>query len=246
AGHSHWKNIKETKELKDAQKQKTFSLVIRKIKIAVQGNGSTNPKLNSFLAKVLEEAKAKDIPSSTINTALQRFKGPQFFVEGRALSGCSVIVESFSDKPKWFRQSVQHILKTYGGRIADAGSCCHMFDYKGVIYVPGTSTDNSRVLNYDKAFELAIEAGAEEVVEDSDENDEKIFKFICETKELHQVRKSLIDLSLHPYEARLEHIPHTFVNIEKENVDVALKLVGDLEALEDASQVFHNIQVAQT
>lgn len=243
AGHSHWKNVKETKIQKDSEKQKISHAIVRKIGVVIQmEGGQVDPKLNSALARVLEEGKSKDVALTTMMQAVQRaketkvLKGPQMFVEARVFVGCSVIIESFSDKQKWYKHSLQHILKQYNGGITDGGTIRHHFDFKGVVYV---SADLEK-LDYDRAVEMAVEANAEEVTKQVD-GDDKVFKFLCETKELHEVKKSLQAQSLKPYEARLEFLPNTFIELSSDQMQLAHQLIEELMSIDGTTNVFHNM-----
>lgn len=255
AGHSKWKNIKATKEARDSQRQKMITGLVRRMKTAVTlCGGETNPKFNLMLSRILEEGKAKDVPSATMNRTLERLaKGSARIgtnpsvVEARAVTGVSYIIETFSERPKYFRQQVQSVMKTHGGTIAEMGVCSYLYDRKGAIYVhavPMNQKENAEFekLEFEKVFELAIEAGAEEVFEDVDENNEQMFKFVCDMKEFNNVKKYIEGQGIKPFEARLEYLPQTRVKLEGEALDLSQQIVYDLEALEETETVFHNIE----
>jgi len=243
AGHSHWQNIRHIKGANDALKQKVNADITRKIKLAVlDGGGSTNPKLNSNLARVLDEGKAKDVPSATMLEALKRIergkstKGSQVFVEARAIGNSCVIVEGQTDKPKWFRQQVQHVLKQYGGRIGDSGVAAPNFHFKGVVYsfVDGDA-------NMDRALEAAIEAGAEDVQLNEEDNS---YQFICDSKQVHAVKTSLTTLGFKVHDARQEFLPHTYVKLDLDTLSLASEMLDKLEVVEDVARVYSNVDSA--
>jgi len=243
AGHSHWQNIRHTKGANDAIKQKVNAEITRKIKLAVlDGGGSTNPKLNSSLARVLDEGKAKDVPSATMTEALKRIergkstKGSQIFVEARAIGNCSVIIEGQTDKPKWFRQNLQHVLKQYGGRVGDSGVASPNFHFKGVVY---SFVDGD--VNMDRALEAAIEAGAEDVQLSEEDN---CYQFICDSKQVHNVKTSLMTLGFKVHEARQEFLPHSYVPLDPDTLNLALEMMDKLEVVDDVSHVYANIDSA--
>jgi len=208
----------------------------------LDGGGSTNPKLNSNLAKILDEGKAKDVPNSTMLEALKRIekgkstKGSQVFVEARAIGNCSVIIEGQTEKPKWFRQQVQHVLKQYGGRIGDSGVASPNFNFKGAVY----SFVESEV-DMDRALEAAIEAGAEDVQLNEDDN---CYQFVCDPKQVHAVKMALIPLGFKVHDARQEYLPHSFVQLDPDTLNLAAEMLDKLEGSEDVTRVYSNIDFA--
>jgi len=245
AGHSHWQNIRHIKGANDAIKQRVNAEITRKIKIAVlDGGGITNPKLNSNLAKILDEGKAKDVASATMLEALRRIergkstKGSQVFVEARAIGNSSIIVEGQTDKVKWFRQQVQHVLKQYGGRIGDSGVASQNFHFKGAVYsfVDGEA-------DMDRALEAAIEAGAEDVLLDEEDN---CYQFICDSKQVHAVKTALMKLQYKVHDARQEFLPHAFVRLDPDTLNLAADMLDKLEVTEDVTRVYSNIDSAKS
>jgi translational activator of cytochrome c oxidase 1 len=226
------------------QKQKTAADITRRIRNAVREGGNTNPKLNSALAKVLEDGKARDVSNTTMLDALKRLekakdiKGSQLFVEAKGIGNCMLIVETYTDRPKWTRQLVQHVMKRYGGTIGESGTSMHSFQFKGVVYVPA-GADCS--LSKDDALDAAIEAGAEEVHDGFDDGDRPMYLFICETKQLHTVKKALEAKGIQCSAARLEFLPHSLVHLDPESLDQAAEMLDELVALEDVVRVFDNI-----
>lgn len=245
AGHSHWHNIRHIKESKDALKQKASLDVVRRIKLAVQEGGGANPKLNFRLARVLEDGKAKDVSSVTMLDVLKRMekgrdmKGASIYVEAMGIGNCMVIVEAFTDRPKWLRQEIQHVMKKFGGRIGEAGSSAHSFNFKGIVYL---LKNQEKPLSEDEAFEIAIEVGAEEVIQGQNEDGHDSYQLICAPKELHAVKKALEGRGFKPESARLEYIPHVFTKLNEASLEVASRMLDSLEAVEETVRVYDNIE----
>lgn len=246
AGHAHWQNVKKVKTEKDDQRQKIINQTVQRLRSAVREGGSTNPGVNTQLARVLQMGKLRDVPNATMMEAIRKLekkdmKGSQLYIEGRGLMNCQVIVEVYTDRPKRARQQVQHVLKKYGGGIGESGTARPSFNFKGVIYV---CNEGDKSLSRDEALEKAIEAGAEDVVDGCDDEDRPALKFICDTKELHVVKKALDENGLETGTARLEFVPHTLTVLEGAALDAASEMRASLEQVEDAVRVFDNIGVA--
>lgn len=245
AGHSHWHNIRHVKESKDALKQKTSQDVVRKIKLAAREGGSVNPKLNSRLARVLEEGKARDVSNVTMMEVLKRMekgkdmKGATVFIEAIGIGNCMVIVETYTDRPKWIRQEVQHVMKQYGGRIGEAGTSAHSFNFKGIVYLV---KDQEKPMSEDEAFEVAIEVGAEDVMQGLNDDGQDTYQLICDPKQLHAVKKALEGRGFKPDAARLEYIPHVFTKLDEACLGIASRMLDGLEAVEEVVRVYDNIE----
>nr|KAF6459213.1 translational activator of cytochrome c oxidase I [Rousettus aegyptiacus] len=117
----------------------------------------------------------------------------------------------------------------------------HSFDKKGVIIV-GVEDKEKKAVDLERALELAIEAGAEDVKETEDEEEKNIFKFICDASSLHEVRKKLDFLGLCPVSCTLEFIPNTKVQLADPDLELAAHLIQALGNHEDVIQVYDNIE----
>lgn len=219
--------------------------VVRKIKLAVREGGSTNPKLNSALARALEDGKTKDVSNVTMLETLKRMekakdvKGSTLFVEAKGIGNCMLIIETYTERPKWTRQQVQHVLKQFGGSVGEAGLASHSFRFKGLIYL---LKSKEMTLKEDQVVEVAIEVGAEEVVDGFDDDNQESYLFICDPKQLHSVKKSLEKHGLTASAARLEYVPHTFTKLDEAYLGIASKMLDGLEALDDVTRVYDNIE----
>lgn len=117
----------------------------------------------------------------------------------------------------------------------------HSFDKKGVVVV-GVEDKEKKVVNLERALELAIEAGAEDVKEAEDEDEKNLFQFICDASSLHQVRKKLDSLGLCSVSCTLEFIPHSKVQLADPDLEQAARLIQALSNHEDVIQVYDNIE----
>lgn len=240
AGHNKWSKVRHIKGPKDTERSRIFSKLCLSIRLAVR-EGGPNPELNSQLAHILEVCRQKQVPKSTIEASLkmEKTKGIYLLYEGRGPGGSSLLIEALSNSGSKCHSDIKHILNKNGGMMAEGAR--HSFDRKGVIVV-GVEDREKKEVNLERALELAIEAGAEDVKETEDEEEKSIFKFICDASSLHQVRKKLDSLGLCPVSCTLEFIPNTMVHLGDPDLEQAAHLIQALGNHEDVIQVYDNIE----
>lgn len=240
AGHNKWSKVRHIKGPKDTERSRIFSKLALSIRLAVK-EGGPNPELNSHLAHILEVCRNKHMPKSTIEASLKMEKTKDIYLlyEGRGPGGSSLLIEALSSSGSKCHSDIKHILNKNGGMMAEGAR--HSFDKKGVIVV-GMEDREKKEVNLERALELAIEAGAEDVKETEDEEEKNIFKFICDASSLHQVRKKLDSLGLCPVSCTLEFIPNTKVQLADPDLQQAAHLIQALGNHEDVIQVYDNIE----
>ncbi|XP_054430885.1 translational activator of cytochrome c oxidase 1 isoform X2 [Pteronotus mesoamericanus] len=240
AGHNKWSKVRHIKGPKDTERSRIFSKLCLSIRLAVR-EGGPNPEFNSQLAHILEVCRQKHMPKSTIEASLkmEKTKGIYLLYEGRGPGGSSLLIEALSNSGSKCHSDIKHILNKNGGMMAEGAR--HSFDRKGVIVV-GVEDREKKEVNLERALELAIEAGAEDVKETEDEEERSIFKFICDASSLHQVRKKLDSLGLCPVSCTLEFIPNTMVRLADPDLEQAAHLIQALGNHEDVIQVYDNIE----
>ncbi|XP_007957932.1 translational activator of cytochrome c oxidase 1 [Orycteropus afer afer] len=240
AGHNKWSKVRHIKGPKDTERSRIFCKLSLSIRLAVK-EGGPNPELNSNLASILEVCRSKHMPKSTIEAALKMEKAKDIYLlyEGRGPGGSSLLIEALSNSGSKCRSDIKHILNKNGGMIAEGAR--HSFDKKGVVVV-GMEDRAKKAVTLERALELAIEAGAEDVMETEDEEEKNIFKFICDTSSLHQVRKTLDALGLCSVSCTLEFIPNTKVQLADPDLEQAAHLIQALSRHEDVIQVYDNIE----
>ncbi|XP_012299246.1 translational activator of cytochrome c oxidase 1 [Aotus nancymaae] len=240
AGHNKWSKVRHIKGPKDAERSRIFSKLALNIRLAVK-EGGPNPELNSNLANVLEVCRSKHMPKSTIEAALKMEKTKDIYLlyEARGPGGSSLLIEALSNSGSKCQSDIRHILNKNGGMMAEGAR--HSFDKKGVIVV-GVEDIEKKAVNLERALELAIEAGAEDVQETEDEEETNIFKFICDASSLHQVRKKLDSLGLCSVSCALEFIPNSKVRLAEPDLEQAAHLIQVLGNHEDVIHVYDNIE----
>lgn len=240
AGHNKWSKVRHIKGPKDAERSRIFSKLSLSVRLAVK-EGGPNPELNSNLASILEVCRSKHMPKSTIEAALKMEKTKDMYLlyEGRGPGGSSLLIEALSNSSSKCHSDIKHILNKNGGMMAEGAR--HSFDKKGVIVV-GEEDREKKPVNLERALELAIEAGAEDVKEIEDEEEKNIFKFICDASSLHQVRKKLDSLGLCSVSCTLEFIPNTKVQLADPDLEQAAHLIHALSNHDDVIHVYDNIE----
>lgn len=167
AGHSKWANIQHRKGRQDAKRGKIFTKIIKEITVAARmggGDAAMNPRLRAAVA----EAKEENMPADNIIRAIKKGTGElegvnyeEIRYEGYGINGAAIIIDCLTDNKQRAVMDVRHALSKHGGNLGTDGSVAFMFKHCGqLIYEPG--------LNEDKVMEIALEAGAEDIVTDED------------------------------------------------------------------------------
>ena len=167
AGHSKWANIQHRKGRQDAKRGKIFTKIIKEITVAARlGGGDVN--MNPRLRAAVAEAKEENMPADNITRAIKKGTGElegvnyeEIRYEGYGINGAAIIIDCLTDNKQRAVMDVRHALSKYGGNLGTDGSVVFMFKHCGqLVYEPGTSED--------KVMEVALEAGAEDIVTDED------------------------------------------------------------------------------
>uniref|UniRef100_A0A8D0B3N9 Translational activator of cytochrome c oxidase 1 n=1 Tax=Salvator merianae TaxID=96440 RepID=A0A8D0B3N9_SALMN len=239
AGHNKWSKVKNVKIPKDHERALLFQKLSMMIRVAVK-EGGPNPQLNSNLAGIIEQCRSKNMPKSSIEAAIaggEKAKSSYLLFEVRGPGGCSLLIETLTDNVNRTSHEIHHLLNRYGGLISRGAR--HCFEKKGIITVSSKDQSGSPVY-LERALELAIEAGAEDVQEQED--DEKmVLKFICAVPMLHKVRKNLESQGLCPFSSGLEYIPTVNVQLSDEEMVQASQLLNALQDSLDVVQVYDNV-----
>ncbi|KAM7381710.1 hypothetical protein PAMA_012516 [Pampus argenteus] len=237
AGHNKWSKVKNIKGPKDEARARVFMKFALMIRIAVKEGGS-NPDLNINLAQVLEQCRRRNMPKASIETAIKtaiKAKTSQLMFEARGPGGCLLLIEVLTDMKSRSHQEIKRLLIRSGGMLSDGAR--HNFTRRGVVVVQGQN------ITMDRALELAIEVGAEDVQEIEDEEEQPHLQFICDMMDLKKVRDSLEGLGMQIMSAGLEFIPRTVLSLDQDQLEAASTLIESLNDYPDVVRVWDNIQV---
>ena len=235
SGHSKWSTIKRQKGAKDAARGAVFTKLGNAIAIAARSG--TDPDMNFSLRLAIDRAKAANMPAANIQRSIDRVKDKdaaqltEVIYEGYGPGGVAVLVECATDNLNRTYPEVKLAFSKHGGNIAEKGAVAFQFDHKGVIRVKQTG---------DALMLKALDAGAEDVIEESDES-----IIYTDQKELAKVRDDLRSQDIKIEEAELAYVPNTTIAIT--DAQTAGKIIRLMEALEDnadVSNTFVNFDIA--
>lgn len=239
SGHSKWNNIKNKKGKSDAARSKIFTKIGREIAVAVKSGGS-DPALNSKLYDVIQKAKINNMPNDNISRSIKKAAGELGSVsyenmtyEGYGCGGSAVIVECLTDSKNRTAGDVRCFFDKGGGSLGTTNCVSFMFEKKGVI-----AAERGESVTEDEIFELAIEAGADDVsIED------EVFVVKTSPSDFDQVRNNLADKGVVFTSAEIEWIPTNTITLADENLAKFRKMIDALEDLDDVQNVFHNVEL---
>jgi YebC/PmpR family DNA-binding regulatory protein len=240
SGHSHWATIRRKKGAADAKKGAIFTRLAREIVMAAREGGG-DPGTNVRLALAIEKARAGNMPKDNIERAVRRGSGEdkdaaaieEITFEGYAPHGAAIMIDCVTDNRNRTIAEVRHIFSRSGGTMAEAGAVGWQFDRKSYFSFPKEN------LNYDAAFELAIEAGADDV-QDAGED----IEIVGPVSSFKTIGDALRAKNVALDEAGLRLIAKQELDLSVDATLSVLKLVESLEELDDVQNVFHNVRLS--
>lgn len=236
AGHSKWANIKHKKAAVDAKRGKIFTRLIKEITVASRlggGDASSNPRLRL----AIDKARDQNMPKDTIDNAIKRGSGQldgvnyeEIRYEGYGIAGAAVIVDCMTDNRTRTVADVRHAFAKHGGNLGTDGSVAFLFKHCGqLILAPGASED--------KVMEIAIEAGAEDVVTNDDGSIEVL---TAPNNDFVAVKDALEKAGLKPEFAEVVMKASTESVMTGDDAVKMQKLLDALESLDDVQEVYTN------
>lgn len=241
AGHSKWANIKHRKAAQDAKRGKLFTKLIRELVVAARAGGpivEDNPRLRAAVDKALGANMKRD----TIDNAIARGAGTndadnmeELTYEGYAPGGVAVLVEVMTDNRNRTVAEVRHAFTKRGGNLGTDGSVAYLFARTGLIQF-GPGADEEVIM------EVALEAGAEDVVTD----DDGAIDVLTPWESLADIRDALMGAGLQPLQAEVTMLPSTAVQVDAENAPAVVGLIDMLEDLDDVQNVYSNADIPES
>jgi YebC/PmpR family DNA-binding regulatory protein len=237
SGHSKWSTIKRKKAATDAKRGKLFTKLLREVQVAAQQGGGV-PESNNRLRAAIAAARSGSVPADNLERAIKRGTGDgdgadyeDITYEAYGPGGVALLIKSLTDNKNRTVAELRHVLSRHGGSLGSANSVGYLFENKGVIRVPKELGD------FDKVFELAAELGAEDVTDGED-----LWEVYCDPAEFETVRVGLEALG-EGVESSFEPIPATQIEVSGEAAESLLKLLDQLEDLDDVQTVFGNFDL---
>ena len=224
AGHSKWANIQHRKGRQDEKRGKIWTRVIREITVAARQGGG-DPAMNPRLRLAIDKAKSGTLEGVSLE---------EIRYEGYGIGGAAVIIDTMTDNKVRTVAEVRHAFSKHGGNLGTDGSVSFQFKHCGqLVFAPGTSED--------KVMEVALEAGADDVITDAD----GAIEVLTSPTEFEAVKNALEAAGLKPEIAEVTMRAENTVELTGEDAARMQKLLDVLEDLDDVQGVFHNAEIQE-
>ena len=241
AGHNKWSKVKHIKGAADAKRSKLFSKLAKEITVAAREGGGDSD-LNARLRQAVNNAKKQSLPGDTIERAIKKGTGEiegasyeEARYEGFGAGGAALIVEIITDNKNRSFADLRTLFNKNNGNLGEPGSVAHMFERKGEIKLSEESGNEEEVMN------LAIEAGAEDVV-----NDDNLFYVITANDELSNVANTISASGAHIDSQKLIYVPRTIASIDDPSIArQVLRLCSALDDYDDTQSVYGNFDIPE-
>jgi YebC/PmpR family DNA-binding regulatory protein len=240
SGHSKWSSIKHKKAARDAKRGKLFTKLIKEITIAARlGGGDLNA--NPRLRTAVTTAKTQSMPNDNIDRAIKKGTGElggaqleQVIYEGYGPGGVAIIVDVLTDNRNRFVAELRFVLSRHGGNLGESGCVGWMFKRRGVISIEKSAADE------DKLLELALDAGADDVVTDDDG-----YQVMTSVESFGAVRDAIEKARIPILSAEVMMVPENTVKVTGHTATQVLKLMEELEEHDDVQSVAANFDISE-
>ncbi len=239
SGHSKWSTIKHKKAQTDARRGAVYTKLAKEIQIAAREGGG-DPNVNFGLRLAVDRAKEANMPSSNIDRAIKRGTGEdrdaasmeKIYYEGYAPHGVAVIMNCITDNRNRTVADIRHVLSKHGGTMGQEGSVSWKFTRKSYFNIPcGNHT-------LDDLYEIAIETGADDVVEE-----DEYFEIIGPVEIFKKIHDRLKEASITLEGSGLRMDPNQEVELNLEDTLQVMKTIDILEELDDVLEVYSNLKI---
>lgn len=233
AGHSKWANIQHRKGRQDAKRGKIFTRLIKEITVAARLGGG-DPGANARLRLAIDKAYDNNMPKENVERAIKRGTGDlegvnyeEVRYEGYGIGGAAVMIDCMTDNKTRTVADVRHAFTKHGGNLGTDGSVAFLFKHCGqLVFAPGTSED--------KLMEVALDAGAEDIVA----NDDGSFEVITAPNDFSAVKTALEKAGLKPELGEVTMKATTENELKGDDAARMQKLLDALEAIDDVQEVY--------
>ncbi len=238
AGHSKWANIQHRKGRQDEKRGKIWTRIIREITVAAR-QGGPDIKDNPRLRLAVDKAKAANMPADRIKYNIDKASGnldgltyEEIRYEGYGIGGAAIMIDTMTDNRVRTVAEVRHAFSKYGGNMGTDGSVSFQFKHVGqLLFAPGTSED--------KVMEVALDAGAEDVIT----GDDGAIEVLTAPADYEVVKAALEAAGLVPELAEVTMRPENTIELTGEDAERMQKLLDVIEDLDDTQAVYHNAEL---
>ena len=238
AGHNKWSKIKRQKAQADKRKSKIWARLSRDITVAAREGGG-DPEMNARLSLAIEKAKAENMPKDNIERAIKRGTGEiegedyeEVTYEGYAPGGIAVFIEALTDNTNRTVADLRHLFSKAGGSLGKSGSVGYLFDRKGVIEIPAAGNDELEL------FEIVVEAGAEDMQREGNS-----FVVTAPVDQFEAIQEALHAAGIDVADAALVRSPTTTLTLSDGDSDKVVRLIDQLEELQDIQAVYTTLEM---
>ncbi len=238
AGHSKWANIQHRKKAQDAKRGKLFTRLIREITVAARMGGS-DLDANSRLRLAVDKALSSNMPKDTVERAIKRGAGEldsdnfeEVRYEGYGPGGAAILVDCMTDNRNRTVAEIRHAFSKFNGNLGTSGSVAYMFANSGVIQF-------SEGINEDDVMEIALEFGAEDVINSEDGR----IEVITSPEEYLVVKQALEGKRLSADHAEVTMRATTTTSLSIKDGETMLRLLEALDELDDVQNVYSNADI---
>jgi len=241
SGHSKWSTIKRKKGAADAKRGAVFTRHGREITVAAREGGG-DPDVNFRLRLAVDRARAENMPKDNIERAIKRGSGEdkegvtleEIMYEGYGPKGVAFMIETVTDNRNRSVAEIRHALTKSGGSMGEVGSVAWQFERMAYFAFPSTALD------YDQAFELAIEAGADDVTED-----EGMIEITGPVESFKAIADHLHAANVTPEDAGLRMVPKQEMELDTSDTLQVMKVLEILEEMDDVQNVYSNLKLSE-
>jgi YebC/PmpR family DNA-binding regulatory protein len=238
AGHSKWANIQHRKGRQDEKRGKVWTRITREIIVAARAGGA-DVNMNPRLRLAIEKAKGANMPADNIKRNVDKATGnldgvtyEEIRYEGYGIGGAAVIVDCMTDNRVRTVADVRHAFSKHGGNLGTEGSVAFQFKHVGqFLFAPGVSED--------KVMEVALEAGAEDVLTHEDGS----IEVLSSPADFEAVQNALEGAGMKPEMAEVTMRAENTIELAGDDAARMQKLLDVLEDLDDVQDVFHNAEL---
>ncbi len=238
AGHSEWANRKHRKRKQDRKRAKIFGKLSKKI-ISAARRGGGEPEKNTELRNIIERAQDHDMPKENIERAILKGTGElpgveyeDVIYEGYGPGGVAIMVEVTTDNTNRSISQIRKIFDDHEGKVGERGCVSYQFDRRGYFTVPSDEIEEL------KLFDIAVEAGAEDVALEGD-----YYQVISSVNKFSTVKQALKNENVPVEVAKITQIPRVTVPVEDKEAEKVLRLLENLEDHDDVQQVHSNFEM---
>lgn len=244
SGHSKWAQIKRKKAVTDAKRGAIFSKIAKEITVASK-LGGPDPAHNFRLRFAIEKAKANLVPQNNIQRAIEKGAGAgqeglnieEIIYEGYGPGGAAILILCTTDNKNRTVSDLRSYFTKYHGKLAESGSVSWMFKKQGEIKIPKTAFRNQ-----DEAYEIAVEAGAEDILFD----DNEYTTIITKVEDLEKVQKNILAKNIKVHETKISYSAKEHIEIiDEKAAENIIKLLEVIEDHDDVQEVFSNFDIKE-